>query len=321
MKGWILTKTPASELVAQDKHELLRLLDVGRAQGIDARVITAEQFDLIVTRDDRRSVLIDGQVTPLPDFLLPRMGAGTTYFALAIIRHLERLGVHVVNRSDAIEAVKDKLYTQQILAASNLPVPRTMLVRHPVDVALVEKNIGFPVVVKTLSGAKGAGVYLCEQREGFADLMDFLEATKSDANLILQEFIASSRGRDLRVFVIGGRAVACMERRSANGGFKANFSRGGTVTAHPITPEIEWLATETARLLNLDVTGVDLLFDGAHFKICEANSSPGWRGLEQCHEGLSIAHELYQYLRVRLGVYESAAALHVAGASGNGSKG
>ncbi|MBU4128686.1 RimK family alpha-L-glutamate ligase, partial [bacterium] len=116
------------------------------------------------------------------------------------------------------------------------------------------------------------------------------------------EFVQTSSGRDIRVFVIGGRVVACMERMSRDGSFKANFSRGGEVRAFKINPAIEWLATESTRILNLDIAGVDLLFDGDHFKICEANSSPGFQGIESCCE-VSIPDEIYDFIKVRLSIF------------------
>ena len=223
--------------------------------------------------------------------------------ALAVSRHLERLGVYAINTSSSIEAVKDKLYTQQILAASNMPVPKTMLAKYPIDVDLVEEQFGFPVIVKTLSGAQGTGVFLSERKSKFRDLMDLINATNRDANIIIQEFVASSRGRDLRVFTIGGRAVACMERKSLDGNFKANLSQGGIASKVELTPEIEWLATETARILELEIAGIDLLFDGEHFKICEANSAPGFKGIEECHD-ISIPDAIFDFIQIRLGKFE-----------------
>lgn len=303
MRGWILFKHSQAEM-PNTVYEIPRLIEVAAAQGIEIEVVKPEQFELIVTRDDRKSILLDGKVTPLPDFLLPRMGAGTTYFALAIMRHLERLGVTVLNKSKSVEIVRDKLYTQQILAASNVPVPNTMFGKFPVDVDLVERTLGFPVVVKTLAGSQGAGVYLSEDRKNFADMMTFLESSKPGANIILQEFIASSRGRDLRVFVVGGRAIACMQRSAMDGGFKANVAQGGSTAKYPMTPEIELLALEATRILELDVAGVDLLFDEGHFKICEVNSAPHFKGLESCHSELNIAEEIYRYVRARLGRFD-----------------
>ena len=213
---------------------------------------------------------------------------------------MERLGIHIVNNPNSIEIVKDKLYSQQILAQNNLPVPKTILVKFPVNIDLVEQNLGFPVIVKTLSGSQGSGVFLAENRRTFDDLMQLIKATNQNTNVFLQEFIHASRGKDLRVFTLGGRAIACFKRTNIDGGFKANFSAGGTVDSFEITPEIEWLATQTSNILNLDMAGIDLLFDHDHFKVCEANSSPGFEGLERCCD-LNVPKEIFHYLRIRLG--------------------
>lgn len=298
LRGWIIYKSGANE-VKPETFELNRLVREAEKQDIDIRVLSPEQFELIVTRDDRKSVMVDGEVLQLPDFVLPRMGAGTNYFGLALIRHLERLGVRTFNSSQSIDTVKDKLFTLQILAEHNLPVPKTMLIRSKVDVDLVEKHLGFPVVVKTISGSQGSGVFLAETKSKFIDLLEMISAYKENATMILQEFVESSRGIDLRVITIGGRAVAAMKRISGSDSFKANYSRGGLVEPFEINAEIEWLALETSRLLNLDIAGIDLLFDGDHYKICEANSSPGFEGLESCCN-VNISEEIYNFLRVRL---------------------
>lgn len=300
MRGWLLYKYSQDELpsTAYETHQFIK---VAEQQGIQLEVIKPDQLELIVTRDDRKSILLNGKPTPLPDFLLPRMGAGTTYFALAIIRHLERLGVTVINSAQSIETVRDKLFTQQVLAASNLPVPKTMLAKFPVNIELIEKQIGFPVVVKTVSGSLGTGVYLSDTRSNLEELMSLVESTKPNANIIFQEFIANSRGRDLRVIVVGGRAIACMERRATDGGFKSNISRGGSANPYPMTAEIEMLAIEAVRILNLDIAGVDLLFDVGHFKICEVNSSPMFAGMESAYEDLNVAEHIFRYIWMRTG--------------------
>lgn len=300
MRGWILYKE-SMENLSPSNYETRRFLEVAEQQGIELEVFAPEQFDLIVTKDDRKSILVDGKVLKLPDFVMPRLGSETTYFALAVIRHLERLGVKMFNTSDSIDAVKDKMYTQQILAEHNLPVPKTMLVKYPVDIDLVDKYLGFPVVVKALSGTNGSGVFLSESKENFEDLIQLIHAAKSNANLILQEYISTSRGTDLRVFTVGGRAIACIKRSSVDNNFKANYARGGQVEPHEITPEIEWLATETARALNLDIAGIDLLFDKDHFRICEANSAPGFKGIESCTD-MNIPDEIFHFIKFRLGM-------------------
>lgn len=301
MQGWIIYRETETDLKPEN-YEIQCFLDVAKEQNITLRVIKPEQFDIIVTREDRKSIFVDGSPVPLPDFVLPRMGAGTSYFALSILRHLEKLGVPCINSSLGIETVKDKLFTHQILAEKNLPVPKTMLMKLPVDSELVEKQIGFPVVIKAISGSQGKGVFLAEKKSQLTDLIQLIELTNPKFNLILQEFVKSSFGRDLRVFVIGGRVIGCMERTAADTGFKANFSAGGKVTRYEVTPEIEWLATEATRILGLDIAGVDLLFDENHFKICEVNSSPGFEGLQSCCN-VNIPQEIYHYIRIRFGMF------------------
>ncbi len=298
MLGWIIYKNHELEL-KPELYEINRLIAEAEKHAIELHVLKPEQIDLIVTKEDRKSILVDDKPTSLPDFVLPRMGAGTTYFALAVIRHLERLGVPSFNNSDSIDTVKDKLYTHQILAQSNLPVPKTMLVKFPVDINLIEKHIGFPAVIKTLSGSQGKGVFLVKDKQSCKDLFQLLEITNSKISIIIQEFIETSYGKDLRVFTVGGRVVACMERKSNSDDFKANYSLGGSVSSYPVTPEIEWLAVEVTRLLGLDIAGVDLLFDHDHFKICEVNSSPGFQGVESCCN-VNIPKEIYTYLKLRL---------------------
>ncbi len=301
MLGWILYKD-SGDLLRPEAYEIHKLIKVAKQHNIELKVLRPEQIDIIVTREDRKSILVGNVPTPLPDFLLPRMGAGTTYFALAVIRHLERLGVYCVNSSQSIDTVKDKLYTLQILAESNLPIPKTILLKFPVKADIVEKHLKFPVVVKTLTGSQGSGVFLSMDRNSFDDLTQLIHATNKTANIILQEFIEQSKGRDLRVLTIGGRVISAMERIAKDGNFKANFSIGGEVKRFEVTPELEWVVLEISRILNLDIAGVDLLFDENGYKICEVNSSPGFEGMEKCCD-VNISDEIYKFIKIRLGKY------------------
>jgi len=295
MLGWLLYKK-MEDIIKPEVYEIDRLVNTAARQGIDIRVLSPDQIDIIVFREDRNSILVDEVPTALPDFILPRMGAGTSYFALAVIRHLERLGVYSVNSSQSIENVKDKLYTLQILAEANLPIPKTILLKFPVDPTIVAKHHKFPVVVKTLSGTQGMGVFMSTSQDSFEDLMQLIHATNKSANIILQEFIEFSEGRDLRVLVVGGRVIGAMERTAREGSFKANCSIGGTAVRYQLTNEIDTLAVEISRILNLEIAGIDLLFDKHGFKICEVNSAPGFEAMEN-YCGLDIAAEIIRFIR------------------------
>ena len=300
MEVWILFNEEI-EAPSSEAFEIRRFMEEGRKMGIDVRVYKPEQFDLLVCNDDKRTVLIDGEFRPLPDFVLPRTYViDTGYFALAVIRQLERLGVKVFNSAQSIETVSDKLHTHQALLEGGLPTPRTMLAKFPVDLDLVERVIGFPVVVKTLLGVNGTGVFLMEDRKSFHDMMELLSETNPNIQLIFQKFIAKSVGRDIRLFVVDGKVVASMERRAKEGEFKANFSQGGSVAEFIPDAQAKDMAIMTAGILNLQVAGIDLLYaeDGG-YTICEANSFPGFKGLESCCD-VNIPQEIFRAMQRRL---------------------
>ena len=295
MTGWILYKRKI-----EDSYETQRLVEEFEKQDIKVRVVNPQDVDIYVDRDDRKSIRVGGKARALPDFVIPRTGSGTTYFIKAIIRHLERLGVILINGSESIDAVKDKLYSQQILGQSNLPVPKTLLVKHPIDVEFVERSLNYPIIVKTLSGSFGAGVFLVEDRKQLRQLMRMAEITKPSYNIIIQEFIEDSYGKDLRVFVLNGKVVGCMMRQSTDDDFRANITRGGEGIPYQITEEIEFLSGECARLLNLDIAGVDLLFNNGGYSICEVNSSPGFEGMDKFCK-TNIAEQIVTYVKYKLG--------------------
>lgn len=291
-------------------HEVRRFLEEGARVGVDVKVFRPEQFDLLVTEGVRDSILIDGVSRKLPDFVYPYFNHGdNSYFSLAVVRQLERMGVPVFNDAATIEMVRDKMHTHQVLAESNLPTPATMLAKFPVDIELIERAIGFPVVVKTLKGALGSGVFLIESRKAFSELMELIGEINPDIQLIFQKFVSSSKGRDLRVFVVDGQVVACMERIAKEGSFKANFSAGGSVRAYRCNDEAMKLALRTAEVLNIQVAGIDLLFaENGGFTICEANTFPGFKGLEMACR-VNVPELIFNAMRQRLGdIYEKNAA-------------
>jgi len=298
MRGWILYYKRQKDITPND-YGVSRFLAAAQAMGITLEIVCTDQFQLIVSDEDNK-VLLDGEPTQLPDFLIPRLGSNTSYFALALIRQLENLGVRVFNTSRAIEGVKDKLYMHQVLAKNGLPTPKSMVLKYPLNIDLVRQEIGFPIIVKNITGTEGQGIYLCPTESEFLDLAELIYSHNRQAQVLLQHFMHSSKGQDLRVFVVGGKVLGTM-RRFSDTSFKANFSRGGgQVSPFELTPQIEYLALETARLANLEIAGIDLLFDHKDgFTICEANSSPGFRGLEQV-VGNHIAEDILAHVREQI---------------------
>ena len=297
-KGWMLVKQRF-----MDSYETQRLLEEFGNHDIEVKLIDPNEIDIFVNKENKQSILVNGKSLPLPKFIFPRTGSGTTYYIKAVIRHFERMGVTVINTSDAIDNTKDKLYSHQILAQSNLDIPKTMLLRHPIDVDFVQKHIGFPVIVKTISGSYGRGVFLAETKKQFKQLLTMAELTKKSYNIIIQEFVKDTWGKDLRVFVVNNKVVGCMMRQSTDDDFRANLSRGGEGFPYEVNEQIEWLSTEASKSLGLDIAGVDLLFDNGGYKICEINSNPGFEGME-IFTKKNIAEEIVQFIKMKIGAFD-----------------
>ena len=293
MKLWMLANRKTKEIYERD-----RFIEEAEKSGFDFTVVYADEIDLLVSRDDRKSIRYQNDIVPLPEVVLARTGSATGHFNLSVLRQFERLNVPTLPNSDAILASKDKMYANQILAQAGLPIPKTMLTRFPSDSELVEKQVGFPCVVKVVTGSHGAGVYLCENKKQFEDLAELISALDFKNSMIVQEYVQHSEGRDLRVIVVGGRVVGAMLRQSTDGSFKANISRGGQGLPYELTDEIEMISIQVAKVLNLDIAGVDLLFHQDGYRICEANSSPGFRGFEQAL-GVNIPRKIFEYAKLR----------------------
>lgn len=277
-------------------YETRRLIE---AAGIGSTVVYHPSVDIIVSRKDRASIRVKNKTVQLPDVVIPRTGSGTGYFGFAMLRHLEQLGVPVINSSWAIEATKDKLYAAQVFAQKGIDTPKTILVKSPVSPSLVAREIGFPAVVKIMAGSYGKGVYKVETKSHFQDFIEFAHGIKSDEAIIVQEYVGTRPGEDLRVFVVGGQALGAMRRKSRDGSFKANITRGGEGEAYPLTTDLAELAVSAAEALGLDVAGVDLLFTDDGYTVCECNSAPGFEGFERA-TGIDIARAIIDYARTRI---------------------
>jgi len=292
LKIWIIQQKKTQH----NRYENDRLMAAG---GGDCEIILHPTIDIIVSREGRRSLRVRNKLVDIPDVIIPRTGSGTGYFGFAILRHLERLGIPTVNPSYAIEATKDKLYAHQIFAEKSIPTPKTMLVKHPVNANLVDREIGWPAVVKIMAGSYGMGVYQVTSKSRFQDFIEFAHGIKTDEAIIVQEYVDTHPGEDLRVFVVGDRVLGAMKRSASDGSFKANITRGGVGENYPLTPEIEDLALRVARSLDLQIAGVDLLFGQDGFLVCEANSAPGFEGFERA-TGIDVAGAIVDYARSKV---------------------
>jgi glutathione synthase/RimK-type ligase-like ATP-grasp enzyme len=289
----IITKQTESD------YETSRLLESFSSKNISTRVCHPDDFDIIVDRDIRKGIKYKGDDIELPQLVLVRLGAGILPFQLAVLRHFEQAGVIVVNSGESIATAKDKMRTSQLLSRAGIPIPNTMMVRFPIQEKLITDNIGYPCVIKVVTGSYGAGVYLCEKKRDYKKIVEFVESLGSKKTLLVQEYLGDQPGEDLRVLVIGGKVLGAMKRSAPEGDFRANITNGGTGENFPVTEEIDYIARETASALGLTIAGVDLLFDKRGFRVCEANSNPGFSGFEK-YCGINVADAVTEYIKYKV---------------------
>lgn len=298
MRGWLLFDNEVADGIPE-APEIRRFIEAGRRRDIKLEALRPREFELIVTTERGWKAEYARGKLAQPDFIIPRTGSETSYFTLAVIRQFERMGVPLINGADAVEACADKLQQLQLLSAQGMPIPKTILAKFPVDIDVIERELGFPVVVKKLRSTRGAGVVLCQDRDQFNDLASLLGDAGHQYDFIFQQYIATSHGRDVRLLVIGDRVAAAMERRSPTSNFKSNISLGGVGQCIDPPPEMSKLAVDAAQALKLDIAGIDILFDEKGYRICEANSSPGFVGLEKACP-VSVPDLVFDYVATRL---------------------
>lgn len=214
-------------------------------------------------------------------------------------RMLELAGLRLFNPARAIEVCDDKLLTYLSLSGSGVPVVRTIggLLCYTPDAPLsfriidnAERELGYPVIVKESYGSLGKGVYKADDR---AQLIELCEKLKFTPHLF-QKCVTASLGRDIRVIVIGGRCVAAMLRTS-NGDFRSNLELGGSGSIYEIDGKLRDICVRTAKSLNLDYCGIDVLFGDDGYKICEVNSNAFFGGIERV-TGVNVARNYAEYI-------------------------
>lgn len=137
---------------------------------------------------------------------------------------------------------------------------------------------GAPLVIKLIEGTQGIGVVLAETRQAAESVIEAFRGL--DADILVQEFIKEANGSDIRCFVVGGKVVASMMRKGKEGEFRSNLHRGGSSSPSRITPEERSIATRAAKIMGLNVAGVDMLRSNHGAVVMEVNSSPGLEGIE-----------------------------------------
>lgn len=270
-----------------------RLVEAARTRGHEIEILDTLKCYMNIAAH-RPEVRYRGRSIDGLDAVIPRIGASITFYGLAVLRQFEMMGVYPLNESVAIGRSRDKLRCLQLLSRKGIGLPVTAFAHstnQPDD--LIQMVNGTPLVIKLLEGTQGIGVMLAETPSSAKSIIEAFGGV--EANILVQEFIKEAGGSDVRAFVIGGKVVAAMQRSGAPGEFRSNLHRGGSAQGIKITPEERSTAVRAAKILGLNVCGVDMLRSNHGPVVMEVNSTPGLEGIEEA-TGTDIAGQIIEFL-------------------------
>ena len=275
-----------------DYHPNFRLEQAAAERGATLFRINPYQWTPAIIK--RKMEITSGIGLPLPDVVIPRQGAQIGSSSLTVLTHFDAMGVPLINSPDAVRTARNQYLTLQSLARAGVAVPDTVFLNRAGHLESAAASLGgFPLVIKPVSGRQGLGVIRADSMQEAAHFVD--STLDESRGLLVQEYVPPEGRKDIRVLVIGGRAVAAMSLSPLKDDFRANYHLTGSADAADITEEIGRTAEAAAAASGLEIAGVDLLVPPAgRAMVLEVNYSPGFRGLEKA-TGLDIAGMIMDY--------------------------
>lgn len=256
-----------------------RLVEAVKERGHRPLVLDTLRCTMILAKGQPRMMYRGVEIRGV-DVVIPRIGASITAYGLAVVTHFDVMGVPVVNVAKSIARSRDKLRCLQYLSRAGLDIPRTVMAHDRSNVhKLVEEVGGLPLIIKLLRGTQGVGVMIAHTLQEVQTIVDTFWDLGQE--IVLQEFVAESKGKDVRALVVGNKVVGAMRRQAKKGEFRSNIHRGGEGQPIELPPAYVEAAITAARIIGLGIAGVDMLEGHAGPRLMEINSSPGFEGLER----------------------------------------
>jgi ribosomal protein S6--L-glutamate ligase len=281
-------------ILSRNKHlySTSRLAEAITQKGYNPMILDHLKCDIVIEQD-KPSIYYNGELIENVAAVIPRIGASVTFYGAAVVRQFEMMNVPTVTESQALVRSRDKLRSLQILARSNVGMPKTVFTNYSKEVSMIIDSVGgAPLIVKLLEGTQGYGVVLAPTRKAAESIIEAFHSMK--ARVIVQEFIEEAKGADIRVFIVDNKVVGAMKRQGKEGEFRSNLHQGGTGKIIKLSKEERNIALTAARSMNLSIAGVDLLQSARGPLVLEVNSSPGLEGIEKA-TGKDIASKIIEY--------------------------
>jgi RimK family alpha-L-glutamate ligase len=264
--------------VEPEGWETSRIVDCIRVQGIECVVFDVTQTIVRVGNSKPYAQFNKENLTTLEGIFTRAVPGGSleqVILRMDILHCLERMGIPFMNTPSSIEKAVDKYYTLRLLELGGVPVPRTEVTQWARDALRAFRRFK-DVVIKPLFGSGGVGMTRVTDSEIARRVFRALEANRYV--MYVQEF-HDHGDRDIRVFVIGGKAVAAMYRVGPD--WKTTLRHGAQPEPCNLTPALAKLAEKSAKIIGLEYTGVDIIETSQGPLVTEVNSSSGWQGLQQ----------------------------------------
>lgn len=282
---------------APHAYSTRRLKEAAEQRGHQVKILNTLKFAIDLDRGNPDLYYRQQQLEAY-DAVLPRIGASITYYGTAVVRQFQEMDVFCANTAHGILNSRDKLRSLQILSRHSIGLPRTTFVRDKKDVLpAIERVGGAPVIIKLIEGTQGIGVLLADSVKQAESIIELLQSQKQ--NVLIQKFVAESKGRDIRAFVVGDQVVAAMRRVAQGQEFRSNVHRGGVAEPVELSEEYRETAVRCTQIMGLRVAGVDMLEGKDGPQIMEVNSSPGLEGIESC-TSLDIAGAVVDYIAAQV---------------------
>lgn len=285
MRVYVLSRNP-------NLYSTKRLVEAAEARGWEIRVIDYLKCSIEIMKNELKINYL-GKQLPIPDAIIPRIGASRTFYGAAMVRHFEMLDVFTATGSLAIKRSRDKLRSLQILSKNGVDMPKTVFASNKSNAKdVIALSGGAPLVLKILEGTQGVGVVLVDSEKAAKSVLDAFYGM--DVNLLVQEYIEEAGGADIRVFIVDGEIVGAMKRQGAEGDFRSNLHQGGTATSYKLNKIERATALAAAKAMGLGICGVDMIISSRGPLIMEVNSSPGLEGIENS-TGVDIASKIMDF--------------------------
>lgn len=268
-----------------------RLTEVGRKMGLKLRVLAPNSLRLGLSATPK--IWRNEGVLALPDVVIPRFGRSQDVYGLAVLAHMELLGVPTVNTAASVQAARDRLRCMQLLLRHGIAVPRAVLVKREPDVRDAMKRVGgLPVMLRRVSGESTSSALFCETEQGCIAAAEALWGFGHD--VLVSEPLAPKSGDSVRILCLGGEVIAAIRRRART--VRTRFRLEARGKAKPFKPgsELRHIAAQVFAATGLGVCAIDL-FEGPNgYRVIEANAVPGLEQLEAT-TGRDLTKSMLEY--------------------------